>query len=197
MLGLGKIFFSLVVHNSLRLELFSPFIHRELRWQLHPPTTYSFTKQLLYMLPFHNTSPSVRHDILELSRFLNELSVIDYFFVPQQASHVAVASLANAIEDLSSTVSEETQKNFVAMVSTLGFDLTTPSIVLCRNRLRLVYSQGGYANNTTSEERPDDTPSPVCVSQGTTVVYQDALLHNQVSPHSDEACPSNEPRDRS
>ena len=40
----------------------------------------------------------VRYDILELTRFLTELSVIDYYFVGQRQSTVSLAALFNAME---------------------------------------------------------------------------------------------------
>ena len=140
------------------------------------------TKHLLYLLPLPSVSFQHRHNVLELARFLNELSVIDYFFVPHRPSHVALAAVANAMEELSSVVSSDEdsqeERDSVELLSALNLNLEDPAVLECRHRLRLLYAQGGYAAPRQSasvrtsangqRQRPSSTPSPVCVSYGTT-----------------------------
>ena len=106
-----------------------------------------------------------RHDVWELSRFLTELSVIDYFFVIHKPSSVAVAALLNSMDEVLPD-SQEVHDEFLSEVSKVaGLDPTTQEVVDCRNRLRLLYAQGGYSRPTATEER-NETVSPVCVSYG-------------------------------
>jgi Cyclin, C-terminal domain len=107
-----------------------------------------------------------RHAILELARFLTELSVIDYFFVIHKPSVVAFAAILNAMEDVPgartaiSIFCNEIKKN-------TPLDPSHPDVAECRTRLRLLYAQGGYANAVS--ERSDlrtESVSPVCVSYG-------------------------------
>jgi Cyclin, C-terminal domain len=107
-----------------------------------------------------------RHAILELARFLTELSVIDYFFVIHKPSVVALASLLNAMEDIPGAkpaiaiFCSEVKKN-------TPLDPSHDDVVECRNRLRLLYAQGGYANPASEQTDPrNESVSPVCVSYG-------------------------------
>lgn len=123
-------------------------------------------------MPFSAVTANVRTDILELARFLTELSVIDYFFVTQRPSHVAIAALMNGLDGIpedpliASQFSDEIEKVF-------SINTTCVEIVECRNRLRLLYAQGGYSRHSVSSaETRGDTISPVCVSYGCTVEMQ-------------------------
>jgi Cyclin, C-terminal domain len=87
----------------MRTHLFSscPWpLHSALSWRVHPPTAYCFGKHILYLLPCTSVTLDDRHAILELARFLTELSVIDYFFVIHKPSVVAFAAILNAMEDV-------------------------------------------------------------------------------------------------
>jgi hypothetical protein len=125
----------------------------------------------------------VRHDILELSRFLAELSVIDYFFVMHRPSVVALATLLNAL-DLVPGVSDAARQEFQQELQHIpGLDLSSLEIgnevEECRNRLHLLYAQGGYARPETGgrEEQRTETISPVCVSYGCNPQPHTALQH--------------------
>lgn len=143
-----------------------PLQNRALSWQVHPPTAYCFGKHVLYLLPCTAVTMDDRHAILELVRFLTELSVIDYFFVVYKASVVALAAILNSMEDIPgaklaiSIFCLEVKKN-------TPLDPSHTDVLECRNRLRLLYAQGGYSNSAA--ERADvrnESISPVCVSYG-------------------------------
>lgn len=136
-------------------------ILRALSWQVHPPTAYCFCKHILFLLPYSAVSMEVRHDILELARFLSELSVIDYFFVDHRPSSVALAALTHAIEDIPG-VSQSDQTNFFSELDRVpGLDANSQEVQECRNRLRLQYAQGGYVRQ---DENRDETPRTETVS---------------------------------
>lgn len=119
---------------------------------------------MLFLVPFSSISMDQRHDILELARFLTELSVIDYYFVIHRPSSVALAALMNALEeipDLQLSAREDISRE---LEKSADLDPAAPAVVECRNRLRLLYAQGGYARPTT--ETRTETISPVCVSYG-------------------------------
>ena len=115
----------------------------------------------------------VRHDTLELSRFLSELSVIDYYFVTFKPSSVALAALLNAMEAIPG-VSDEAQVDFERELQRVpGLDPTRQDVNECRDRLRLLYAQGGYSRpEVEGAEARGETISPVCVSYGVNVVQQ-------------------------
>jgi hypothetical protein len=107
-----------------------------------------------------------RHAILELARFLTELSVIDYFFVIHKPSVVALASLLNAMEDIPGAA-PAIPAFTIAVEQNTPLDPSQPEVLECRNRLRLLYAQGGYSHPTPERTDPrDESISPVCVSYG-------------------------------
>lgn len=136
---------------------------------MHPPTSYCFAKHVLFLLPYTSISMDARYDILELARFLTELSVIDYFFVVHRPSNVALAALLNAIEE-SPGASTSAQLELASELRRVpGLDPNCQEVLECRNRLKVLYSQGGYTRpEVLAREDRDDTISPVSVIQDVT-----------------------------
>lgn len=123
-----------------------------------------------------------RHDIWELSRFLTELSVIDYYFVIHKPSTVALAALLNSLEDMHS-VAQAAKDEFLAEISKVAaLNPARQEVLDCRNRLRLLYAQGEYTRPTVAAEIRTETVSPVCVSYG---------VNPQAYPHADTDTKSN------
>lgn len=121
------------------------------------------------MIPVSADFPlTVRHEILEHTRFLSELSVIDYFFVTKRASSVGFAALLNAI-DSNSNFPFGHRVEFLKQVERLDdFDPNDIEIGECRDRLRELYIQGGYAPPSTMSyaemAQRQETVSPVSVA---------------------------------
>lgn len=133
---------------------------------MHPPTAYNFSRHILFLLPYKSVSMNVRHDVLELARFLTELSVIDYFFVVYRPSVVGYAALINAMEDV--PCAGAAIHDLVAEVQNFShLHVDGEELRECRSRLRLLYAQGAYSRPTTlvSGSRSNNG-SPVCVSYG-------------------------------
>jgi hypothetical protein len=115
-----------------------------------------------------------RHDVLELARFLTELSVIDYYFVIHRPSSVALAALLNAMEDVPGAAEGALESLTGEIKRIAKVDASSPDVVECRNRLRLLYSQGGYSPPEPRTETRAETISPVCVSYGCNVYPKEA-----------------------
>jgi len=119
------------------------------------------------MIPVSTAFPlTVRHDILEHTRFLTELSVIDYFFVTKRSSVVALAALLNAMDN-NRALPFSYRAEFLNQLQRLdNFDPNDPEVGECRDRLRELYIQGGYAPNAMSldQEPRAETVSPVSVA---------------------------------
>ena len=85
----------------------------------------------------------------------------------QRPSSVGLASLLNATETVpgvSSTAVEE-MKSELARIP--GVDPNSAEVQECRDRLQMLYTQGGYSTAIPAEEEPRiETTSPVCVSYG-------------------------------
>lgn len=121
-------------------------ILNKLSWQVHPPTPLTFCRHLILLLPPNSVSPSVWHDMMEVAKFLTELSVIDYYFVTRKPSAVGVAALLTAMEGVDEyRLSAQSKEAFVDNVCrTAGIDCASdPEVVECRERLRAMYYEGG------------------------------------------------------
>jgi len=71
-----------------------------LSYFVHPPTPLTQVRHLLMLFPPSENTTVARHDLSELSRFLTELSVCDYFFVNHKFSSIAMAAILTAIEEV-------------------------------------------------------------------------------------------------
>eukprot|EP00581_Thalassiosira_minuscula_P007342 CAMPEP_0183703522 /NCGR_PEP_ID=MMETSP0737-20130205/1238_1 /TAXON_ID=385413 /ORGANISM="Thalassiosira miniscula, Strain CCMP1093" /LENGTH=343 /DNA_ID=CAMNT_0025930291 /DNA_START=136 /DNA_END=1167 /DNA_ORIENTATION=+ len=142
---------------------------QSLHWHVHPPTPYAFTGDLILLLS-GDIHPRARHDVSELSRFLTELSVCDYWFVTKKPSSVALAAIINAMElQGPQRIDPRYKVEFLHRVVDLGLDIANDSeIIECYERLREMYIAGGYSPNL--EDETDGvriaTVSPTGVADG-------------------------------
>mmetsp|Transcript_52974 Transcript_52974/g.78535 ORF Transcript_52974/g.78535 Transcript_52974/m.78535 type:complete len:370 (+) Transcript_52974:337-1446(+) len=82
------------------------FILDDLSWNMHPPTPHCFLQKFLTLIPKINKENSKLHqEILDKSIFFIESSVHDYFFVTRKPSSIVIASILNAIDAISMSVS--------------------------------------------------------------------------------------------
>jgi hypothetical protein len=129
-----------------------------------------------------------RYEILELARFLTELSVIDYYFVVHKPSDVALAALLNSIDAVTggSEIVILGFYNELLRVSG-GFDPAKPEVEECRNRLHVLYTQGGYSRPEihVGHQTRNETESPICVSYGVGLpqAYEPADGHSIAHGH--------------
>lgn len=176
---------------SMELELL-----RILKWNLFPPTAYTFARYLNKILveiaskeeECTRPSASSRQEVTELSRFLTELSVCDYFFVPHKPSTVGIAALLNAIEIVNDEDYSPTLIHiFIQRVyQQTEINAQSSEVQECRARLQATFVESGFSKpslKTTSnaseqsfnQDADDETvkgeadslngiPSPVCVS---------------------------------
>jgi hypothetical protein len=139
---------------------------QRLRWHVHPPTPQLFMKHFMFFVSVEEP------EIHDLTQFMIELSIMDYFFVTYKASEVAVASLLNALQCLHPQTVPQRKLSFL----TSFVDLNSPGIVACRERLVLIYAQandqgvyvsgsttGNIASVATEQSSPHRTTSPVSV----------------------------------
>ncbi|KAG7355418.1 cyclin-like protein [Nitzschia inconspicua] len=142
---------------------------QRLRWHVHPPTPQLFVKHFLFFLSVD------QNEIHDLTQFMIELSVMDYFFVNYKPSEVAVASLLNALQRFYPQTQAQSYFPFLAKF----LDMDSPGIVACRERLGLIYAQandqGVYGTATTDKDA--------------STVSEQSTLHRTTSPVSVMAAP--------
>jgi hypothetical protein len=110
-----------------------------------------------------------RHRILELTRFLTELSVIDYFFVVYRPSVVALAALLNSVETVHGNSKSATIDFEAELYRIPGFDTRRQEVLECSDRLQILYEQGGYSHPEIPQEYESrNVISPVTVTRWVT-----------------------------
>lgn len=143
------------------------------------------------MIPVSPSFPlTVRHDILEHCRFLTELSVIDYYFVTKRASYIALAALLNAMDNNRSFPIVFRNEVLKQLGRLDNFDPNDNEIAECRDRLKELYIQGGYAPNATAaamtvdqeSEQRSETESPVSVAHAFNGQVQASVSNASSSP---------------
>ena len=85
-------------------------LNRALSWKVNPPTPIIQAKYLLFILP---KNVQRKAEILEITRFLTEISVCDYFFVPHKPSTIAIAALLTAFDTVGTSVMPSDTKHFL------------------------------------------------------------------------------------
>lgn len=149
-------------------------ILRALSWHVHPPTPLCFTRHLLLLFP-QNSPQIVMHEVMELSQFLTELSVCDFFFVSHKPSSIALAALLNAIEGVNEvSLPRSFRRKFINSIRNVaGLSYNSTDVERCRIRLRDMYFKGGYyekyrlsgsSETDYSEYSEVRMMSPVCVA---------------------------------
>lgn len=142
-----------------------------LGWHVHPPTPFAFCRDLMQLVS-PDVSPREKHDVNELSRFLTELSVCDYWFVTKKPSSVALAAIINAMELFGPRRIDPRYKvEFVHRAVDIGMDVANDDeIIECYERLREMYIAGGYSPTLEDVEEDEDarvaTVSPTGVADG-------------------------------
>jgi lipoyl(octanoyl) transferase len=167
-LQLSRGFFTLEEMEKMEFDVLNV-----LGWHVHPPTPQVFVKHFLFFLGIE------QHEIHDLSQFMVELSIMDYFFVSYKPSEVALASLLNAVDRLcphgmAERISLPFQTKFL--------DLNSPAVSACRARLSLIYAQ---ANEPTAIPAAEGSITP---SSSTKTVHPAAETRT-ISPVSVMATP--------
>jgi hypothetical protein len=80
------------------------------QWHVHPPTPVCFMRQLLRLMPLE-ASPIARYMIVEVTRFISEISSCLYKFVKYSASTMATAAVVVAMERVEESTLPTWQRN--------------------------------------------------------------------------------------
>jgi len=123
-----------------------------LKWRVHPPTAYSYVYHLLLMLP-PETSVPVRKDLLELSRYITELTVCDSYFIDNPASNVAMGSILHVMDEIPFTkLSAGLRERFLRTVAQRipGLHASDPSVLATRLRIAQMLASANTSLAATS-----------------------------------------------
>lgn len=138
------------------MEMMEYDVLQRLQWHVHPPTPQLFVKHFLFFLSIE------QHEVHDLSQFMVELSVMDYFFVSYKPSEIAIAGILNAIQRLLPDHANQSSFPFHRTM----VDINTPEVLACRERLELIFAQANdQAGNDVMNDvhKTNRTTSPVSV----------------------------------
>eukprot|EP00558_Chaetoceros_sp_UNC1202_P003688 CAMPEP_0197233956 /NCGR_PEP_ID=MMETSP1429-20130617/1850_1 /TAXON_ID=49237 /ORGANISM="Chaetoceros sp., Strain UNC1202" /LENGTH=366 /DNA_ID=CAMNT_0042692275 /DNA_START=67 /DNA_END=1167 /DNA_ORIENTATION=- len=156
-----------------------------LNWRMHPPTVMGAARQFLSLMS-SEVDPQSKIDIIELSRFLSELSVCDYFFVTHKPSSIGLACILTAFEGVSHEhLSRKHRQKFVNDVYRIAkINCTIAEVHECRLRLRDIYERGNYHRRKDLPEPSPREPSPDHVARRMdedSMDIEDSRSHSQFS----------------
>lgn len=135
-----------------QMEKMEHDVLQRLQWHVHPPTPQTFVKHFLFFLSIEE------HEVHDLSQFMVELSVMDYFFVSYKPSEIAIAGVLIAFDRLQPQ--REAGANFPFNKTLI--DVETPQVRACRSRLWMIFSQASdQASNDAVASNGNRTTSPV------------------------------------
>jgi hypothetical protein len=155
-----------------QMERMENDILQRLQWHVHPPTPQLFVKHFLLFL---STEEQV---IQDLSQFIVELSVLDYFFVCYKPSEVALAALLNAMDEIFPKRGSQIKFPFQSQLIDL---IKSPTVLACRERLALiVYAHANGCPDPSrnrlfkdeTEPKEQRTTSPVSAMPGPSTPLQ-------------------------
>jgi len=89
-------------HSPQAVEAMEVRMLSALQWRMNPPTPLSFVSKILDLVPEHLVNGEERQAIVDLTNFQLELAMETYQFSILPASFIAIASLLNAVESVSS-----------------------------------------------------------------------------------------------
>lgn len=107
-------------------------------WHVHPPTPVCFMRQLLRLLPLE-TSAIARYMIVEVTRFISEISACLYKFVKYPASTMATAAIIIAMERIEESTLPAWQRNqFIYNIGAYtGLESTSEDVLNAMDELRV------------------------------------------------------------
>lgn len=126
----------------------------KLGWQVHPPTPLTFARNYALVLEPTACEPDVYYNIIAITKFLTELSVVDYYFAPLKASSLGLAAILTAMEGISNGHLGMAEKEAFAInvYRVSNISPNDPEVMACRGRLRKMFYEGGYFEQLIPDE---------------------------------------------
>ena len=143
-----------------------------LDWKVNPPTALEFVGLILLLLPLESEWGGVIGEVYQAARFIIELSICDEYFVPVDASRVAMASIIIATEDVPATsdlLSTQTKVQFLKTISELiHMHSNDPQIKAACLKLKNIYWDNvvSWKNEVEEEHIIIARDSPTSVVDG-------------------------------
>lgn len=133
MVKLGRGLFNEEDVIAMEIQMLKAF-----RWHVHPPTPVCYMRQLLRFLP-PETTPVARYIIVEVTRFISEISACLYKFVKYPASSMAFAAISIAMERIDDSTLPLWQRHqfLYNVASATGLESTSWEVLHAAEDLRI------------------------------------------------------------
>lgn len=141
-------------HTEAEVKAMESRILEAVKWRVNPPTSLSFVRYLLELLPPEFLNQDTRSTLYEVSKYQTELVVADYSMVTVPASIIAYASLVNALEGV---CMDRTALGYVCAIlsQAAGVDVQSAGLAFVQRELFEAVSlqtTTQTSNGTTSEK---------------------------------------------
>jgi Cyclin, N-terminal domain len=87
-------------YSPKEVEEMESMIVEALQWRLNPPTSLSFVRQLLDLIPLNVISQQIRQAAYDITKYQTELAVSEREFIQVKGSTIAYGALMNALESV-------------------------------------------------------------------------------------------------
>lgn len=155
-----------------------------LQWQLHPPTAFSFVRELITALPTDYIPESIKESIFEITQKQTEFAVSDYRFIEIPMSTIAFCSIMNALRCCGNKVSADV----ICIISTMmasAIGLTDPScsyVIEIQRMLCTVCPISDFAYTSTLLAHSCDDP----LDYSTSTIDMEEVLESKRNRHGDD-----------
>ena len=138
-------------HTEAEVTAMECRILRAVKWHVNPPTSLSFVRSFLDLLPSEFLDESTKSTVYEVSKYQTELVVADYSLVSVPASTIAFASLVNALEGV---CLDRMVLGYVSSIlaQAAGLDVLSATLVYVQKQLfEAVTQQTAHTSSPTSK----------------------------------------------
>lgn len=121
-------------------------ILNSLSWRVNPPTSMAFVRLFISLMRSSSITPLVHEEVFQCAGYQTELALSDCYFVATNPSTIALASVANALED-----DKELQlpvKTFYLNIicNAASIDRNSPEVKNAKEKLRSFISKKSASN---------------------------------------------------
>mmetsp|Transcript_40697 Transcript_40697/g.46250 ORF Transcript_40697/g.46250 Transcript_40697/m.46250 type:complete len:306 (+) Transcript_40697:3-920(+) len=121
-----------------------------LQWRLNPPTPCSFTRYFLTLIPNRTMSKNEKSVAMQLVKYQTESAVGEYNFLSYDASCIALASLANAIQ---ATKRGYIQHILLTISMIADIDIESQVFMNCRDSLLITLNKTHYHHQSKATQK--------------------------------------------
>ncbi|KAL3924300.1 MAG: hypothetical protein SGILL_001128 [Bacillariaceae sp.] len=148
-----------------------------LKWKVHPPTPWSFARELLELIPTSAIDTATSQRIADLTKYQLEAAVFNYELSLQRPSEVAFGAILNAMESMNANCALRYETMVSQLLTSQVHQLRAVRVSLlkviaeadatCSQPERAILTQRMNMNNNSMNAKVVSPASPSAASQET------------------------------